>query len=202
MTFDLDCALDLEGIRLPVFPLLMPSTWEAAPTQLCRPLVSGVSVPGMPVVALVHLVPMPDSPTPNRVFLRSERAASIGKTVGDFERAALRNIAACPRSWTWGDVGSGRVGLLQGTYLAAEHILDPAFLLEAHREVDDDQLLVGIPARGSIYVTGMKMAVADGVHLQAFGTLIEEQFRTGIAIAPCVFMVKQGRVHGVLEWDA
>ena len=23
-----------------------------------------------------------------------------------------------------------------------------------------------------------------------------------IAIAPCVFMVKQGRVHGVLGWDA
>lgn len=199
--FLVTCAADLGSGPLPVFPLLMPESWSRAPTQLCRPLVRGISLPQIPVVALTYLIPAPGSPTPQRGFIRKERVDQLGKTVADFEREALHNIRVRSASWSRIDLGGFMVVGATDDYLAAERILDSEFLQQAGEMVKDKSLLVGIPARGQLYATSLSRALASPEQAIAFKMIIEKMFHEAgeIGITPWPFIAEDGRVNTVAE---
>jgi hypothetical protein len=201
--FRLECSADLGAGPLPVFPLLMPETWQRAPTQVCRPVIGGVTLPGIPVVALAYLIPQPGSQAPQRGFIRKDRVDQLGKTVRDFESEALHNVAMRPASWSQTKLGGLPVAGSTDDYLAAERILDPAFLQEAHRRVADTILLVGIPRRGELYATSLSRAMADPEKALAFSMVIDKMFHEAgeIGITRWSFLVTEGRITSVAEFE-
>ena len=200
--FRLECAADLGSGPVPVFPLLMPESWQRAPTQVCRPILRGVSLPHIPLVALTYLIPVPGSRTPQRGFIRQERVDQIGKTVRDFESEALHNLAVRAASWSTMDLGGVAAACCTDDYLAAERILDPVFIEKAHGMLADRQLLVGIPARGQLFATGLSRAMKDGQPAVVFKAVIEKMFQEAgeLAITPWPFILIEGRINSVAEF--
>jgi hypothetical protein len=200
--FRLGCALDLGKGPLPVFPLLMREDWKRAPTQVARPIITGPKLPDIPHVALVHLIPEPPPSAPNRAFIRTERVESIGKTVRDFEEEALWNVAQRPGAWSIETPKPNvKIARFEGEYLAAERILDPAFLAQAHAALGSKQLLVGIPARGQLYATSLDVTLGDPAQALTFKLLIETLFAKGgeLGITPHLFIVIDGKINSIAE---
>lgn len=200
-SFLLGCAADVGSGPLPVFPLFMPESWQRAPTQVCRPLIGGVALRDIPVVALTYLIPAPGSATPQRGFIRKERVDQLGKTVRDFEAEALHNVAVRPASWSRMERGDFVIAGCSDDYLAAERILDPAFLREAHDMVSDRSLLVGIPARGQLHAVSLSRAMAQPQLALVFKTIVEKMFQDAgeLGITPWPFIVNDGRINSVAE---
>jgi hypothetical protein len=200
-SYRLECSADFGSGPVPVFPLLMPETWQRAPKQVCRPIISGVALPGIPVVALAYLIPAPGSSAPQRGFIRKERVDQIGKTVRDFELEALHNVAARPASWSQMNMGEIAVASCTDDYLAAEHILDPVFIEKAHQMLADRRLLVAIPARGQLHATSLARALADTRQAIMFKTVVEKMFQEAgePGITPWPFIVIDGHINSVAE---
>jgi hypothetical protein len=155
--YRLECGLDTgDGNTVPVLPMLMRKDWARKPTQLCRPLITKVELPHIPWVALVHLIDEGGSTAPSRVYLRSERAEQIGKSVAEFEAEALHNIAVRPASWQVTSPTDAKLALCTNDYLAAEHCLSPNFIREAGRLLGTRSLMVGIPSRGHLLATPLE----------------------------------------------
>lgn len=196
--FQLECGADLGQGPLPVFPLLMPASFTPAPTALARPIIKGPKLPNIPFVTLCYLIPVPGSPAPNRGFIRQERVAQLGKTPADFEREALHNVATRPATWQ-----PFAPGVLTCTddYLAAERILDAAFLQKAHATLGEDSLVIGIPARGQLCATGLSGFTKSAPEAVAFKKLIEAMFQAGgeLGITPWPFLVIKGAINSILE---
>jgi hypothetical protein len=201
-SFRLECATDLGSGLLPVFPVLMPASWRPpAMTTLSRPLVSEMLLPEMPVVTLAYLVPMADSAVPNRVFIRAHQPRYLGKSTDDFYREAIHNVARRPAAWTAVGMFGTRLAVCEDDYLAAERVLDPEFLREAHRLLGDDELCVGIPARGQLWAMPMRAARADPLCLRSFALMVANQFDAAqnMPIAPWPFTVANGQLGVALD---
>jgi hypothetical protein len=179
----------------------MPESWQRSPTQVCRPVINGVALSGIPVVALTYLIPNPGSKMPNRAFIRKERIEQIGKTVRDFEAEALWNLAARPATWGSTDLGGSIIAGCTDDYLAAERILDPAFLQLAHQQIADESLLVGIPRRGHLYATSLSGAMGNSQRAGTFKMIVEKMFHEGgeLGITPWLFIVIGGYISSVAE---
>jgi hypothetical protein len=200
-SFATTCALDLGKGPLPAFPLLMAEDWKRAPTQVARPIIVGPKLPHIPFVAVVHLIPEP-SGNPNRVFIRTERVESIGKTVADFEKEALHNLSLRPASWKLeSPVPTVKIATCTDDYLAAERILDPAFLAKGQALLGSKNLLVGIPGRHRLYATALDAVMTDKTALLAFKLLNESEFATSgdAKITPQLFMVLDGKINSIAE---
>lgn len=196
-----ECSLTLHGMVLPVYPLLMAESWKRSPTQACRPLIRGLSIPGVPIVALTHLAPLPGSEMPNRLFIREERIASIGKTIHDFETEAVWNVATRRASWRLFSRDSLNLACCEDDYLAAERILDPQFLLQAHQLLKDEMLFVSVPRRQTLLAISHSAAMTNRDLLAAFNALVNESFRNGaeVGISPLLFLSTKGYVNTVME---
>jgi len=203
-TYQVECGAEVDGRLLPVFPMLMREGWERKPTQMCRPLITGVELPNIPWVALLHLVDEDGETAPNRAFLRSERAEQIGKKVDDFEREALANIAMRPASWEITVPGDGeKVAVCADDYLAAEHCLVPSFVREAGSLLQSNSLLVGIPCRGSLFATPLASVAAGGDFGRTYIQLVEQSYldagETGIT--PALFIFIDGNINSMVELE-
>jgi hypothetical protein len=196
--FQLGCGADLGQGPLPVFPLLMPASYAPAPTALARPIIKGPKLPNIPWVTLCYLIPAAGSPTPNRGFIKQERAAQLGKTPADFEGEALHNVGTRPA--TWQPLAPG-VLTCTDDYLAAERILDPAFLLKAGATLGEDSLVIGIPARGQLCATGLAGFTKSTPGAIAFKQMVEAMFQAGgeLGITPWLFLVIKGSINSILE---
>jgi hypothetical protein len=195
--FQLECATDFGTGPLPVFPVLMPASWRpSAMTTLYRPLLPDMIVPELPVVALAYLVLAADSPVPNRIFIRVRQPRHLGKSAKDFYREAIHNVARRPAGWTEVGMFGARLAVCDNDYLAAERVLDPEFLREAHRLLGDDELCIGIPARGQLWAMSMRAARADPVSLEAFALMVENRFDAArnMPLAPWPFTVTDGQL--------
>lgn len=194
------CAADIGAGPLPVFPMLMrESTWQRAPTQVYRPIFSGVRLTEIPVVALAYLIPTADGGPPQRAYIRTERVAQLGKTVADFEQEALHNLSVRRASWSSFAPGPGQVfAMCTDDYLAAERVLDGAFLRQAHAIVGDHSMVMGIPARGQLYAAPFSTFAHTG---RAFVMMMQKMFAEAgdLAITPRIFTVIQGALNNVLE---
>ncbi len=200
--FAMSCALDLGKGPLPLFPLLMAEDWKRAPTQVARPIIVGPRLPGIPLVAMVHLIPEPGGGNPNRAFIRTERVESIGKTVGDFEKEALHNLALRPASWkVESPIPNVKIASVTDDYLAAERILDPAFLAKGQALLGSNHLLVGVPGRHRLYATALDEVMKDKTALLAFKLWNESEFATSgdAKTTPHLFMVLGGKINSIAE---
>lgn len=118
-------------------------------------------MPKVPLVALVHLIHQePDeSDTPGRAYLRTQRAEQLGVTARDFEQEALFNIAQRPYSLeSLGPAAGVKFAIIEGDYLAAEHIIDSAALKRIHALLGESPIVVRVPARGQLYAAPLSYA--------------------------------------------
>lgn len=201
--FLMECSAEIQGQKLPIFPILMPESWERAPTQVCRPIIKGPTLPNIPVVALAYLIPTPGSDALSRAYIRTERVEALGKTVADFEREALHNLSCRNATWDMQNpTGSGNIAMASGDYLTAERILDRAFMQKAHEKLGDDAIMVGIPARGQLYATKMEHFARGEKHAIAFKMMVESAFQQAgdIGITPWMFILIKGQLNSIAEF--
>lgn len=199
--FQLACGADLGQGPLPVFPLLMPASFTPAPTALARPIIKGPTLPNIPSVTLCYLIPVPGSPAPNRGFIRQERVDQLKKAPSDFEGEALFNLATRPASWQVLSPSPGSILTCTDDYLAAERILDPAFLQKAQATLGEDSLVVGIPARGQLCAIGFSVFGKGLPQALTFKKLVQAMYQEGgeLGLSPWPFLVINGSINSILE---
>ncbi len=179
----------------PLLPCLEPPVWSGSERALARPLWPEPS-PYVPWVALGY-----DEPG---AFLFLERdAPPAGRTLDALETEAVGNLQKRPARWQDLELDLGgfkrlRMLVASEDALAAERILDQAFLLEAQRRLDAPGLLVGIPRRGFLVATALDNNV-ERVH--TFGAVAATQFQGGESdpLSPALFTVRGGRVAGLVD---
>jgi hypothetical protein len=193
------CAFQLADQALPIFSMLMPSSWQRTRAHVCRPILSGI--PLMPLVTPVHILGEPSHGEFRRVYIRTERVESIGKTVAEFESEAHFNL--CRRPATWTSLIDGAIVVSNDDYLSAERILDPAFMLEGASLLGcrDRSLLAAVPRRGYLFATSTSRCRHDSAHAFAFKQIVE-QFHAEAGehrITPMIFQLLEGRIHTIME---
>lgn len=69
-----------------------------------------------------------------------------------------------------------------------------SFLGQAHRDLADSSLLVGIPARGHLYASSLTQVLGDPRHSFIFQTIVSQMYRDAeqLGITPLLFMVVDG----------
>ena len=199
--FATDCALELEpGKPLPVFPMLMADTAPRSPTQLSRPLIGRVTLRSVPRVTLVHLLGDPNTGEFRRIHIRTERVESLGKTVADFEREAVHNVARRVASWKVMDVGTAKIAVCDDDFLACERLLDPSFMCRAAELLGQSNrpLLAGVPRRGMLLVTAF--VAPPSMQLAFAQTIARMSSEPGPeTVSPWPFLVSDGTVTAVME---
>lgn len=164
------------------------------------PLIKGLSLPDVPLLAPVHFVGDPNTGTFQRVHIRTERLEALGVSMDDYLGEALRNLRK--RRATWREVMPGTVASLDD-FLSAERILDATFINEAAQRLglQAPSLLVGIPQRAHLFATSFEKASGDPNHLHAFTSVISKLFAAAgdNAITPWPIMVSEGRIVSIIE---
>ena len=200
MTFETRYAIPHGNDLLPAFPILMPDTWQRAPTQVCVPLVKGLSLRHVPLLAPVHFIGDPNSGTFQRAYVRTERLEAIGASMDEYLGEAVRNLRE--RRATWTEVMPGTIASMDD-FLSAERIVDAAFMQEAARMLSapGGSVLVGIPQRAHLFATSFARASGDQNHLQAFCGVLAKLFADAgpNGLTPWPILVTEGRIISIME---
>ncbi len=154
--YDLSTGLKLGiGVLLPVFPRLMPADRPIAPQMLCRPLVSDPLAAQIPWTALAYLT------QDSQFFVDIERIVRMEVDAALAVQEALANLKKRPAHWRLetfqGDADTTLTyALCDDDVLAAEHVLDKSFLLQATRLLHmPPQVAVAVPRRGLLVAVGL-----------------------------------------------
>ena len=140
-------------------------------------------------------------PPPGFEFLGKDELTE-GRSPGELESEAIRNLRERPASWQDLELDLGgfrRLKMLVATDdFTAERILDPAFLLEAQGALNASGLLVAVPRRGFLAVTALDTNV-ERVH--TFGAVAATQFQGGESapVTPALFTVRNGQITGAVD---
>jgi hypothetical protein len=139
-------------------------------------------------------------------FLNRDALATLGRSLDDLEREALRNLHRRRATWERVDVKLGlfkklRIMACGDDFLSAERILDVTFMREAQDRLRARGLLVGIPRRG--YLVAMD-GEAGAERATPFVSLVAMQYREpeSAPISPLVFALKDGEIVGIIEAGA
>ena len=178
----------------PLLPCLKEPAWSGRDAVVSRPLWRESS-PYVPWVALGY------ERAGTIEFLGRDRAAN--RDAGELEREALANLRRREASWQelrleLGGFKNLRMLAAADDVLAAERILDPAFLEEAQRQLRAPGLFVGIPRRAFLVVTAFD-TIVERCH--AFGAVVATQFQGAESdpITPLLFTAKNGRLVGTVD---
>lgn len=179
-----------------VVPCLKDPNWGLEEWTLKRPLWRGQNSPLMPSVAFGW-----DHPHTFE-FLNRNSLAEHGVGTAFLEGTAIRNL--CKRKTTWEplDIKLGwfkraRFLVCGDDYLAAEKILDPAFMNEAQRRLGANGLLVGIPRRSILFAMDAEAGV-DRVGAFMAAILAQFESQESAPITPALFAVRNGTVVGMI----
>lgn len=179
----------------PILPCLKEARWGST-EKLARPLWRAAASPHMPWVGFGY-----DRPH-SFEFLGRDSMAELGRYLDDIEREAVVNLGKRSASWQPTKVKLGffkRLTILAcgDDFLAAERILDTAFMREAQRQLQARGLLVGIPRRGLLLAIDGEQGVKGA---GPFATMVSAQFHGGESapISPAVFGMKDGEIVGVV----
>lgn len=179
-----------------LLPCLKERAWNIG-VSVCRPLWEQQASDYMPWLAVGF-----DSPT-SFEFVTTQAVATMNTTREALERQALKNLRQRPVAWEPLDVDAPNGTKFRGLvchddFLAAEHILDRAFMLEAQRRLNASRLFVGVPRRGMLLCTNGEQ---DAIREAVFGTLVAEEFSRGesAVISPLLFAVQDGAIVGLIE---
>ena len=182
-----------------ILPALKDIKWEFADQALCRILVSELESPNMPWVAFGY-----DHPHTFEFLNRNGMGDALA--IDDLillENEALENLRQ--RDMHWQEVGYERVNgetlrflVCDDDFLAAERIIDPDFMQEAHFLLQTSDLLVGIPRRGVL----ITMDGSEGERAQdAFLNFVSLEYQKAESspITPVVFRMINGIIVGCLN---
>ena len=178
----------------PLLPWLKEPAWLGRDRAVARPLWRESS-PYVPWVALGY------DHSSSFEFLSKDQLPE-GRTPGELESEAIRNLRERPASWQDLELDLGgfrRLKMLVATDdFTAERILDPAFLLEAQGALNASGLLVAVPRRGFLAVTALDTNV-ERVH--TFGAVAATQFQGGESapVTPALFTVRNGQITGAVD---
>lgn len=191
--------LILDDEALTPYLMLMPASWPHPPSQLVRPLIAGLTLDEIPLVTPTYFLGTPGHTDFRRINLRTEFLDDQGWERAPFEAAAHANLLARPATWKRLDLGSSPIALCDDDYLAAERILDPAFLRQGAQAIGArGPLLAVLPRRGHLFLTAM---AADPVHLRTFAGLGRKMCDdAGVdGLTPWPYLVDEGQVGTVFE---
>ena len=178
----------------PLLPWLKEPAWMGRESVVARPLWRESS-PYVPWVALGY------DHSSSFEFLSKDELPE-GRSPGELESEAIRNLRERPASWQDLELDLGgfrRLKMLVATDdFTAERILDPAFLLEAQGALTASGLLVAIPRRGFLAGTALDSNV-ERVH--TFGAVAATQFQGGESapVTPALFTVRNGQITGAVD---
>jgi uncharacterized protein YtpQ (UPF0354 family) len=178
-----------------ILPALKPHDWKGRESVACRPLLAGEGEARMPLVAFGYdrphtfeFLPAKDLPGGNT----PENLAQV-------EAAAVNNLRKRPGAWHVERVEVGgdtlAIAICTDDFLAAERVLDKAFMMEAHRLLEGETLVAGIPRRGALLATKMEQ---PRELIGRFAGAVSAQFHRGDSppISPLLFAVQGGVVVG------
>jgi len=180
----------------PVFPVLKPASWPGAPSNLVRPLVPGLALPGQPLVAFNY----PGSGL--RPFVGPARLEKLGQTAEQLAQEALGNLSrnqpVCSLT-TINLPGGGALEVASGPQdpFAVERILHAAFMRYLQAEVFKTEFLaVGIPGRPFLFAAPLERALSGElleVTRWTHGKLAED---SDDRLSPEVWVLSEGRLVG------
>ncbi len=182
-----------------VLPALKPSDWIGSDKTICQLLIPSQDLPGMPWLAFGY-----DRPYTFEFIAKSnpEQKTSLSQ-IKLMEQAALRNLRARPASWeaetlTLDHRDSLQILVCANDFLAAERIIDAAFMEQAHQQLKAKRLAIGIPYRGILLATN---ADQSDTKIKQFAALIAAQYHQGQSapITPLSFILEQGKIIGLIQ---
>lgn len=176
-----------------ILPLLKPADWELRDKMVCRPLAE-LGTRGLPLVAYGW-----DRPNTFEMLGLDHPAAA---PAAQLDGPALAHLRARPASWETIAIKVGwfrkvRFLVCGDDFLAAERILDTAFLTAAQRQLGAKLLAVGIPRRGLLMVCDG----GDKQTLRRFCAAVAGQYHRGESptITPTIFAAVDGTLVGHLD---
>jgi hypothetical protein len=126
-----------------------------------------------------------------------------GTTLEALEPGLVANLCARPAAWrtlrTHGIDDTPTMIALEGDPLAAERVLDYAFLRAGQKLLHASHMAVAIPRRGLILARNAK--IDDWDHWEAFTSWVDELYRTATEadrLTRRVFSVRKGELTGVI----
>jgi uncharacterized protein YtpQ (UPF0354 family) len=178
-----------------IVPRLRQADWNGKDQVVSRSLIPDRT--DSPVVAFGY-----DLPHTIQYINRSD-LAKLNMSEAEIEQEAIRNLRDHPASWKWekleADFLSESLDLLScdGDFLAAEHILNPGFMMEAQRLLECQILAVCIPRAGMLLVTHYHGF--DAERIVDIALLADTLYQAAeMPITPNVFAMKDGKILSVL----
>lgn len=182
-----------------ILPKLRHERWMGWTEVAGRPLVA-MPLPGLPRVALGEDTPKRFAFLPKPEFIERSAENWAERPFEEWEAIAVSNLAQRPRRWQVAERSGGVFGfggkpsrLEYVDEFACEHMLDVAFMNEAHALLRSSLLAVAIPARGIL-------AAADGADQAQVEKLIDYARRGFVGapegmepITPHAITVRDGR---------
>ena len=179
----------------PLYPILMPSEWEAPANTPTFRLQVPSEDPRIPWVTFGNMGSdglEPFEADVEEAFKREQ-----------IEEAALQHLVERMASWqrVKSQGGGGRSSMLAclDDPLAAERILDPDFIRQAGKKLGTELLAIGIPRRGL-------MVAMDGRQpeesLMGFGAFNLAEFHSGDSdpITSLTFLMDDGEIAGIANF--
>ncbi|MCA9565022.1 MAG: hypothetical protein KC561_16105, partial [Myxococcales bacterium] len=138
--------------------------------------------------------------------LSADEVAALGLSLDELDRLARGNLNGQTTDWSVQDLDlqNGlrlQVAVLDGSPLAAEHILDPQTLATAAGELGATTVAVAVPRRGILLVTN---AEQEETALIGFAGIVGAQFHRGESepISPNLYAIRGTQLTAVMRGAA
>lgn len=180
----------------PLLPCLKGRTWPARQHAVCRSLCPGIRSPFVPWLAFGY------DHDEAFLFVTTDRLTAWATTAEALEREALANLLpslrmAPPLEQRLDDGTVVRMVVHDDAFTAAERILDVGFLADLQRQLETDEIVVGVPRRGLFLAVS---SAAPNEFVRAFGVTVATQYDSGTSapISPALFRVRDGVIVGLV----
>jgi hypothetical protein len=177
----------------PLLFSLKPSNWAARAEAVCEPLMARMEKAGadVPIIVYGH-----DKPNTFGFFMKGGR---FGEDTVALRKEALANLARVKVEVERIDLSALTFWVVQGSYFAAEKILDVDFMKELHRRLESPLLAAAVPEKGQLLVTSAVAGPEKMLPFMALANGIYERNNAGRQISPTVFLVSDGAIQGVAK---
>lgn len=188
----------LKVMTMNILPLLKSAEWKSLAVEQNR-LVSPLPVDGVEASSAAPVIAYGVDQVDTLAFLpATESNLQRIAAIRDQSFAALRQRLACV-DWSHNDGGNGDVLIFTGDFSAAECLLLPERMQEAHALLSSPELLACTPKRGVLLVCRYRKDDKDVI--EAFLGLCHEIYyeQDGEPISPIVWGVSQGLIRDRMQ---
>jgi hypothetical protein len=174
----------------PLVPNLKPSRWDLRDQVVCEPLREDLlkADVDIPIIAYGNDFP--------HTFAMLFRDGTREKAMASLREQATANLAAVDVEVEPIELSQLSFWAVQGSFFAAEKILDAPFLRTMHTLIRASLLVASIPEKGKLLLaSGLQPAALPG--FMAITRGIFEKNEGGRHISPTVFLISDGQIVGV-----